>query len=66
MKINSEKGKTKKQFIIRFDIKTFSESTWSKFFFDNKEDRDNYLNQLSDILKAEEIEDDLIGKLKLK
>ena len=47
---------------IKFEFKQESES-WSKYFFDTEEQRDEYFEAVNEFIGAKEVEIDVIGKL---
>lgn len=48
---------------IKFEFKRHREK-WSKYHFATKEERDEYLEALHNLLEVQEVEMDVIGKLK--
>lgn len=49
--------------IMEFKITSSNSDKWSKFWFDSKEERTDFISGIAEMLGAKEIEVDVIGKL---
>lgn len=64
--INDGDHEDESQYGVMIEFKNNSSESyrWTKFFFETEQERDEYIDQIGELLEVTEIEPDILGKLK--